>query len=83
MSLLIDVVKAAQGKPTDKVSDDIRNIRLAKCLNCPFMNKTTRSCGTFLMGGTVEYQGKQMELCGCNVDDKTKYKDDGCPLSKW
>ena len=83
MSLLIDVVKSAQGKPTDKVSESVRNIRSSRCLNCPFMNKATGSCGTFLKGGLVEHNGEQMELCGCNVYDKTKYRDDGCPLNKW
>lgn len=87
MSLLIDVVKKYQGKGIEKVSPSVQKQRISICESCPFMqvNKLTgiRSCGGFLTGGTVDCNGEKKELCGCNVDDKTTYKDDGCPLRKW
>jgi hypothetical protein len=83
MSLLFDIVKGVQGKPITKVSPEIQALRIRTCEGCPFMNLKSRSCGTYLMGGTVDYMGQKMELCGCNLDDKTTYEDDGCPLYKW
>ena len=83
MSLLFDVIKKAQGKDTDKVTVELYNRRIATCNGCPFLNRTTRSCGTLFLGGTVEYNGEKKELCGCKIDDKAKYKGDSCPLKKW
>jgi len=84
MSLLFDIVKTAGGESIEKVSPHVRQARLNVCENCPFMEGgMVRSCGTFLKGGTVNHNGHEMELCGCNIDDKTKYAHDGCPLGKW
>jgi len=84
MSLLFDIVKTAQGESIEKVSPHVRDARLSVCGSCPFMQGgVVRSCGKYLKGGTVQYKGKEMELCGCNIDDKTKYAYDGCPLEKW
>lgn len=83
MSLLIDVAKGVQGKSIEKVANGIRNTRLNMCNSCPHLVNGTRSCGTFMLGGIAVYKGEMYDLCGCNIDDKTKYKDDGCPLGKW
>lgn len=85
MSLLIDVTKSAQGKSIKKAPIELQKARLNTCEYCPFMRwgKMVRSCGDFLKGGTVDYKGHKMELCGCNIDDKVKYLEDGCPLGKW
>lgn len=83
MSLLIDLTKSVRGKDISKVSNQVYAKRVETCAACPFLNKTTGSCGTLFKGGTVDYEGQQMELCGCIVKDKAKYADDGCPLGKW
>lgn len=84
MSLLIDVTKTLQGKPIKKASKELQEKRIDTCEYCPFLQwGRPRSCGGFLTGGTVDYKGKRMELCGCNVDDKVKYLDSECPLGKW
>tara|TARA_R110000787_G_scaffold44415_4_gene109011 strand:- start:2234 stop:2488 length:255 start_codon:yes stop_codon:yes gene_type:complete len=84
MSLLIDVAKSIQGKSIEKASKELQQRRLDTCEYCPFLEwGRPRSCGKFLVGGEVLVDGKKMELCGCNVDDKVKYLKDGCPLGKW
>jgi hypothetical protein len=84
MSLLIDITKSAQGKSITKATKELQGQRLNTCEYCPFLNwGRPRSCGKFLVGGTVQHNGVKMELCGCNVDDKVKYADDKCPLGKW
>ena len=84
MSLFIDVVKRAQGKPIVKVDNYTKNLRVSICEDCPFMQVGIfRTCGEFLVGGKVNYRGEEKELCGCNIDDKANYKDDHCPLGKW
>ena len=80
---LMNIVKTVKGKDITKVSPDLYDTRMRICENCPFFNKTTKSCGTLMVGGTVEYEGKEMELCGCHIPTKALYKDDGCPLGKW
>ena len=83
MSALIDLVKLSKGKPTDKVSLDLYNKRKAICHSCPFRKRITGSCGTLFVGGTVNWNGEEKELCGCITDDKNEYVHDGCPLGKW
>lgn len=85
MSILFDIAKTVQGKSIEKAPLRVQESRINTCEYCPFLNwgKRVRSCGKYLQGGTVNYQGQQMELCGCNVDDKVKYLNDACPLGKW
>lgn len=84
MSLLIDITKSIQGKSIEKTNEDVQRSRLNTCEYCPFLEwGIVRSCGKFLKGGTVDYNGVKKELCGCNIDDKVKYMDDKCPLGKW
>jgi|GEM_PF-2769691 len=84
MSLLIDIVKIAQLKPIKKCSPELAKERVSICEGCPHMKDgSPRSCGKFLKGGLVKHEGKEIELCGCDIDDKSTYKDDGCPLGKW
>jgi hypothetical protein len=84
MSLLIDITKTLKGKPIEKANRQLQAERLDTCEYCPFLEwGRPRSCGKFLRGGTVDYNGQKKELCGCNIDDKVKYLDDGCPLGKW
>jgi len=83
MSLLIDLTKTVKGKDIRKVSSEVQQQRMNVCDNCPYQNMRTRSCGGFLTGGKVIYEGEEKELCGCYLPDKTKYADDKCPLGKW
>ena len=84
MSLLIDITKKVQGKAITKASPLVVAQRLSQCNSCPHrVDGAVRSCGKFLRGGTVEHNGKNAELCGCNIDDKVTYSEDGCPLGKW
>jgi len=84
MSLLFDLVKKAQGKSIEKASKELQEQRLDTCEYCPFLEwGRPRSCGKYLRGGTVEYNGIRFDLCGCDVDDKVTYLNDGCPLGKW
>ena len=84
MSILIDVTKRVQGKSIEKASKELQEQRINICEYCPHLTwGRIRACGKFLRGGTVIHEGKQMQLCGCNVDDKVKYARDGCPLDKW
>ena len=84
MSLLIDVTKSVQGKSIEKASRELQEKRIDICEYCPHLTwGAVRACGKFLRGGKVLHKGKEVELCGCNVDDKVKYKRDGCPLGKW
>lgn len=84
MSILIDITKTVQGKPITKAPLLLQSSRINTCEYCPFLEwGTPRSCGKFMRGGTVTHKGKEMELCGCNIDDKVKYLEDACPLGKW
>jgi|TARA_R110000822_G_scaffold46670_3_gene124196 hypothetical protein len=84
MSLLIDITKKIQGKSIEKSSIELQNERINICEYCPHLSwGVVRSCGKFLQGGKVTYKGEEKELCGCDVDEKAKYKTDGCPLEKW
>ena len=84
MSLLIDVTKKVQGKSIKKASPLLIAQRLQQCNNCEHrVDGMVRSCGKFLKGGAVKHNGEDAELCGCNIDDKVKYREDGCPLGKW
>lgn len=69
MSLLIDIVKKAQGKDIGKVDYVTKDYRLDKCRDCEHLKSG-------LMGF---HCGK----CGCPVEDKTSYKDEECPIGKW
>ena len=50
MSLLIDLVKKAKGKPTDKVTIALYERRIATCKGCPKLLPTGNCsvCGCFV-----------------------------------
>ena len=84
MSLLIDATKKVKGKSIEKSSIELQKHRVNICEYCPHLKwGIVRSCGTLFKGGKVIHEGEEKRLCGCNVDDKVKYKMDGCPLGKW
>ena len=68
----------------------IQRERLATCKKCKFYQATFGTCGTPLIGGTVEpeennvtYYKEKIKLCGCFMDVKTKFRFTSCPANKW
>ena len=51
----------------EKVSDDVANIRLGICEECPSLLKVTHQC----------------KECGCFMKLKVKLEAATCPLGKW
>ncbi len=50
MSLLFDVIKKAKGKEITKVSNDLHQLRVAKCKGCPELlpKGNCKLCGCFI-----------------------------------
>ena len=70
---LIDAVYTKlSGDTEEKVSESIRNLRLAKCRTC----LTDEGKKMVLPTGNCR-------ACGCFVTLKTEYADEACPLGKW
>lgn len=67
MSAFFDLFQAARGKSTQKVDDHLRMKRLQACNGCPSLLRATGNC----------------KICGCFVNEKTKYAAESCPLKKW
>jgi hypothetical protein len=66
--------KKKKAKPWDlinpnisKVSEEIQDYRLSKCLICPELIKTTKQC----------------KKCGCFMTQKVKLPNAECPIGKW
>lgn len=64
------------------------NERIKTCKACKFFKASTGSCGTLIIGETVQpetvthYRNK-IKLCGCVMKWKAKYRFSSCPASKW
>lgn len=71
MSLFFDIFKLAKGDSTDKVTNDVWQDRLSKCRECITDGEWTVS------------EIGRCKLCGCFVNQKTKYKDESCPKGEW
>lgn len=63
---------------------------MAICKKCKFYQSTFGTCGTPLIGGTVEpeennvtYYKEKIKLCGCFMHLKTKFRFTSCPAHKW
>lgn len=54
-------------KNVAKVADEVKDQRLAICLECPRLIKATKQC----------------KECGCFMDVKARLFDADCPLGKW
>ena len=68
----------------------IQRERLSICKKCKFYNGTFGTCGTPLIGGTVNpeendvtWYKEKIRLCGCFMDVKTKFRFTSCPARKW
>ena len=68
----------------------IQRERLNTCKKCKFFKSVTQSCGTLLVGKTVDaeensvtYYKEKIKLCGCIMPIKTKFVFASCPAHKW
>lgn len=68
----------------------IQKERLATCKKCKFFKPLTQSCGTLLVGKTVDaeensvtHYKEKIKLCGCIMPIKTKFIFASCPAHKW
>lgn len=69
--------------PDKIVPPEVKKQRMQKCDSCEHKVKLTGSCGTLILGGTVNHNGFPVNLCGCIVSEKTELKNQSCPLGKW
>ena len=76
------------------VSSTIQADRITICKGCKYYKPLTRSCGTLLIGGSVDeadvikankvtHYKRKVRLCGCVMTVKTKYTWASCPIGKW
>jgi len=68
----------------------IQRERLEICKKCKWYNHKWGTCGTPLIGGTVDpeenfvtYYKEPVKLCGCFMSHKVKYRFTSCPAHKW
>lgn len=68
----------------------IQRERLAICKKCKFFQPLTQSCGTLILGNTVDaeensvtHYKEKIKLCGCIMPIKTKFVFASCPAHKW
>ena len=61
----------------------LANERLEICRKCKHFVKKTASCGTLILGKTIQHKKKSVKLCGCAMPIKTKLKMGSCPIGKW
>jgi hypothetical protein len=68
----------------------VQRERIEICKKCKFYNVQFGTCGTPLIGGTVDpeensvtYYKEKIKLCGCFMSHKVKYRFTSCPASKW
>jgi hypothetical protein len=66
--------------------------RMKICRSCKWFKPETGSCGTLILGNTVEADAKEntvthyrkkIRLCGCVMKVKTKLLTSECPAGKW
>ena len=68
----------------------IQRERLSICQKCKFFKASTASCGTLIIGQTVDLEEnnvthykEKIKLCGCVMPVKTKFRFASCPARKW
>jgi hypothetical protein len=59
--------------------------RMLKCVECKYSQKLydVVTCGKPIVGEVITHEGKEVELCGCLMNIKTKLPDAKCPINKW
>lgn len=71
-SFIDGIYSTLSGNSSEKVSQNLKHLRLAKCKTC------------FTSDGRkmVTITGN-CRKCGCFINLKTEYKEESCPLGKW
>ena len=64
---LFNIAKNAAQGVDQSVPEEVYEMRLNTCKNCPKLIKITGNCAE----------------CGCFVSAKSKYRQEACPLGKW
>jgi len=62
---------------------DVQNDRVNTCRKCKFYKQKSKTCGTPLLGNEVKFNKKNIKLCGCFMDVKTRFRFARCPANKW
>jgi hypothetical protein len=75
MSWLFDAFKFLKGDSTDKVSEEKQQQRIKTCNNCHHQMSIQKNQEVKITG--------RCDICFCVVSEKTKYKDEKCPINKW
>lgn len=52
-------------------------------MHIPGLNSKHMTCGKPITGETIVYEGKDVELCGCVIEQKAKDPDAVCPIGFW
>jgi len=66
-----------------KATPAVAAIRMVVCRGCPFLNREHQTCGRPIIGNKEKYNGRDIELCGCYVKEKTALENEHCPTNKW
>ena len=66
------IYETLSGNKSEKVSPNVRNVRLASCKTC-----LTKD------GKKMVLPTGNCRKCGCFVSLKTEYTNEACPLGKW
>jgi len=64
-------------------SKSVQQFRESQCVDCPFYKFNTGSCGTLIVGETIEWKNEQVHLCGCIISEKSELKNQHCPIKQW
>ena len=67
----------------NKVSDELKAKRKAICNKCPYRKELTNTCGIPIIGGVIIHNGLEVKLCGCFINEKTKYAIASCDIENW
>ena len=63
------------------VTSDEYNSRINICISCPHFK--AGFCGTPVIGKTIQHEGKDVKLCGCEMHIKAEQIGSQCPIGKW
>lgn len=67
----------------DKRVDICRACKYQKDMKVPLKKDTVMTCGKPITGETIDFEGKDVELCGCVIEQKAKDPDAVCPIGFW
>lgn len=72
------------------VHESVQRERLEICYKCKFYNHKFGTCGTPVIGNSVNppenettFYKEKIKLCGCFMNQKVKWRFTSCPAHKW